>query len=224
MYRLLVGIFLLTASLITATGSAVAREVRYTKIYYPPTQTYYELINMSFTSGGLHLGFKSTTWGAVRRAAQRMTFGGVQGDLARITSPELDGWLRYTFRPQRETWFGLIYDCKTRTLQYPGGRLAPKDAYTNFHPINWGPRDAHNRPDCGQHLVTFYGAYMNLSSKANLGTSWALSTNIKFWGSYLVEYPTGRPIPEYEELLRKRAEIRGSRAAAGSRTPEQDPQ
>lgn len=224
MHRLLVAIALLTTSLIMAAGPTMARELRYTKIYYPPTKTYYELINMNFSSGGLYMGYKSTTWESVRQAAQRMSFGGVQGDLARVTSPELDSWLRYTFRPERPTWFGLIYDCKTRTLQYPGGQEVPKDGYINFHPTNWGPRDAQNRPDCGRYAVTFYGAYMDLRSNANLGTSWALNTSLKYYGGYFVEYATGRPIPEYEEIQRRRAEIRGSSAAAGARNPEQDPQ
>lgn len=224
MYRLLVASALLTTSLFMAAGPAMARELRYTKIYYPPTKSYYELVNMNFSSGGLYMGYKSTTWSNVRNAARQKIFAGVRGDLARITSPELDSWLRYTFRPERITWFGLKYDCKTRTLYYPDGNPVPKDGYINFHPTNWGHRDENNRPDCNRYQVSFYGGYLNLRSDSNLGTSWALETNIKFYGSYFVEYPTGRPIPEYEELKKRRAQLRGSAAAAEPQVPEQSPQ
>src|SRR5690606_20874978 len=102
-------------------------------------------------------------------------------------------FVRLTFRPDSNTWFGLYYDCGSKTLVYDNGETYPPKGYTNW-------RDPWFRGQSGMfcrvnsNLMPVYLAF------SDADRAWAIQLPAKYYYYYLVEYPTGKRLPNDSDL------------------------
>jgi hypothetical protein len=117
----------------------------------------------------------------------------VKGRLAIIPSATTDMFIRLNLQPGGHTWFGLYYDCGSKTLNWITGEKLTSNSYTNWRdPWYRGQRGMFCR--VGSNIMPVYIAF------SDPDRAWAIQLPAKYWGYYLVEYPTGKRFPNENEL------------------------
>lgn len=165
-------------------AAATAKPLIERPVYNDETKSYFELMDITrynFRGAGV-------PWFKARKLAERRSFAGVKGRLAVIPSAETDMFIRLTFRPDHHTWFGLYYDCGSRSLVWVTGQKLPASGYTNW-------REPWYRGQKGLFCRVSYSNQMPVYiAFSDPDRAWAIQLPAKYWYYYLVEYPTGKRI------------------------------
>ena len=148
-------------------------------IYLPASKSYFQLLTQTT---------QKHSWRDAHRAALSRTFKGVRGRLAVIDRPETHQFILQNFDLSRETWIGLRYWCRYRMLEWDGLRSYSPGDPGRFHA--WHPQ--WSRKACQSwwskelsYLPFFY------TSLGERNARWQATGSAKFFGRFLVEYPTG---------------------------------
>ena len=151
-------------------------------IYNPASRSYFQLLTQTT---------QKQSWRFARSAALSRTFKGVRGRLAVIDRPETHQFILQNFDLSHETWIGLRYWCRFRMLEWNGLRPYSPGDPGRFHA--WHPQWYRNiQQRCGNirseklGYMPFY--YQPLGER---NARWQGSGSAKFFGRFLVEYPTG---------------------------------
>src|SRR5690606_15958204 len=91
------------------------------------------------------------------------------------------------------TWFGLYYDCNNKTLNWVTGETLPKTGYANW-------RDPWYRGHPGLFCRVGSNIMPVFLALGHPDRAWAIQLPAKWWYHYIVEYPTGKRLPNENEL------------------------
>ncbi len=156
-----------------------------TPAYFPGNKNHYELVRAQPGQSIRGSRIAEISWNRAAQAAQQRHYRGARGRLAVVKSPELNDWLRTTFRPRQMVWIGLRYWCKLNTLQWVTGEIYPRTEYANWDPV-WAGTGGY-LPDCRNQSWFWPVHYWGIDR----GFRWHANGMIKEAHGYFVEYPTG---------------------------------
>lgn len=182
------------AAFVAATSTAYGfpgfdGDVLYEVKKFDGNGNYYMLVDRRFLPNGKRRMLDpSNLWHGARRLAQGFTYEGVRGRLVKLTSPQLESFIRITFRPGTDYWIGVRYNCKTNRMEYADGTPMPPGAYSHWHPVDWGPRTSVGTPLC-THLDSYLGAQIVVTDERE--GYWALRGEPKGFFQFVVEFPVG---------------------------------
>lgn len=158
-------------------------------LYDPHSKSYFELVKvtlgMSSLPGQSVAGIPFDK--AVQLAAGR-AFGGVKGRLAVVRSTETHLFIMQNLRPSEETWIGLRYLCRARSLEWVTGEKVQKGQFQAWH-AQW---DQAGNASCVNQ--TGETPWMGVAyTAAGQGFRWVAKGGKKIYLAFLAEYPTGKP-------------------------------
>ena len=151
-------------------------------IYNPASKSYFQLLTLTTLR---------KQWRFAHGAALSRTFKGVRGRLAVIDRPETHQFILQNFELKFPMWIGLRYWCRFRMLEWNG--LRPYSPSDPGHFQAWHPQWTRGNKGCvgksaeGRDAVL--GVYYQPIGKRN--ARWQAVGFAKFFGRFLVEYPTG---------------------------------
>ena len=151
-------------------------------IYNPASSSYFQLLKQTT---------EKQSWRFAHSAALSRTFKGVRGRLAVIDRPETHQFILQNFDLSREVWIGLRYWCRFRMLEWNGLRPYSPGDPGRFHA--WHPQWYRNTPSCSDWRskeLSYKPVYYQPLGERN--ARWQASGSAKFFGRFLVEYPTGK--------------------------------
>ncbi len=196
----ILGVIFCFAGLSGATAQTKLGPILDKKIFNPENGNYYQLVDVRTSKININLTFSryGVTWGGASRLANQLKYKNVQGRLVKDNSPELDTFLRQTFRPSTYTWIGIRYKCSDRKLYYIDEEPLTPNSFTFWSPVDWSSDRVHNatgrpsnieKPVC-YGRIKYHGAYMTIGD-IDRAPYWALVVDDKVWYAFFVEYPTG---------------------------------
>lgn len=151
-------------------------------IYNAASKSYFQLLTQTT---------QKQSWRFAYAAALSKTFRGVRGRLAVIDRPETHQFILRNFDLTRPIWIGLRYLCRFRMLEWNGSRpYAPGDP-GHFHA--WHPqwyRNTQTMCASGRSLEESYMPFYYETIGVR-NARWQASGPAKFFGRFLVEFPTG---------------------------------
>ena len=169
---------------------AGAKELLEIPVYFPHTQSYFELVPYKTDDGRVD-NIYGKAWYHSNDNARRRAFHGVPGRLAVVRDEQTRVFLKDTFRSERPTWFGLRYWCNERRLEWVDGKNQGKTDYQVWA-ANWDLFNFRQKGHCEGHNASlqFLGAFFTPVTE---GFRWATHGSNKYYPRYFVEYPTGKP-------------------------------
>ena len=159
---------------VLAGTSSVAASRSYEPVYYPGTNSYFDLIRFP--------GQVNLTWLQAKVLAEQQSYKGARGRLAVIPGEDVNGFLRQTFTPTQEAWIGLRYWCPYLKLQWVTGDFLTQADYTNWHPY-WVSDPG---SDCAVTETTFMPVYY---TPHDGGFLWQASSVSRRLSAFFIEYP-----------------------------------
>ncbi len=151
-------------------------------IYNPATKSYFQLLSLST--------YKKR-WQDAREAAASQFFQGTRGRLAVIDRPETHEFVLENFEFRNPIWIGLRYWCSFRMLEWTGQRPYSPTEPGRFHAWHpqWYRNDQSNCAPTRRGQENYMPVYYQPLGENN--ARWQASGPAKFFGLYLVEFPTG---------------------------------
>jgi hypothetical protein len=178
--------FLVAALLCVATGAQAQGPVYGKPMYDPASKSYFELVKVTSQqapgSASPALPFDKAVHAATGRS-----FHNTPGRLAIIRSQDTHMFIMQNLRPNEDTWIGLRYLCKTRTLMWANGQPLKKGEFTAWH-AQWDQSGIAGCANGGGETDWMGIAY----TPAGAGFRWIAKGGKKIYVAYLVEYPTGK--------------------------------
>lgn len=146
-------------------------------VYHPETKSYYELRTDLP---------KPPNWGTAHKFAATKRFKGVRGQLAIVKDLETHSFLKANFTVYEEAWIGLRFYCGFRKLVWVNG---DEHARSDFKV--WARRWNRSNITCRTERSLIYMPVYYTPSEN--GFRWQASGQEKYFVSYFVQYPTGKP-------------------------------
>ena len=162
-------------------------------VYHPATKSYFELVRL-WPENWIEAHRKyDVNWETAYKLARARIHKGVRGRLAIVKSRKTNDFLRKTFRPTYQPWIGLRYWCGYNKIQWVDGSVISRRDYSNWDRV-WnrvGGYNSQSTHNCGsQSKGTYYPVHY---WTPNQGFRWNANTKLKEFGTFFVEYPTGKP-------------------------------
>ena len=157
-----------------------------TPIYNPSSKSYFQLFDDNKRPGN---------WEAARTRAEMKSFKGVKGRLAVVDSAETHDFIvrKFDLNDRKwSVWIGLRYWCKTHMLQWESG-LPYSPSEPGRFKIWHGEWSRNSENDCrftASQAKGFTPVYYRTIGSV---TRWQAVGAAKYFGFYLVEFPTGKP-------------------------------
>ena len=151
-------------------------------IYNPATESYFQL---------LKLNTHKRRWLDAREAAASQFFKGTRGRLAVVDRLETHEFILENFEFENPIWIGLRYWCGFRMLEWTGQRpYSPTEPgrFQAWHPQWYRNAQTLCAPSL-QGTTNYMPVYYQPFGRNN--ARWQASGPAKFFGLYLVEFPTG---------------------------------
>ena len=186
----LLAVFLVLFCGAVAPARAAGEELLNTKVYFPHTKSYFELVDgvPPDTPPSLREVYRYN-WGQAEKEAKRRSFKGVRGRLAVVRDRTTHDFLRQTFWPRMETWIGLRYICSVRRLLWVDGKVHKRKDFSVWSQVwNVAGTDRLNNPKrsyCG----TGSGGYLPIHYWAET-FRWNANGPLKEYHRFFVEYVT----------------------------------
>lgn len=146
-------------------------------VYDPETKSYYELRTDLP---------KPPNWGTALKYAATKRFNGVRGQLAVVKDLATHSFLKANFTVYEEAWIGLRFYCGFRKLVWING---DEHARSDFKV--WARRWNRSKVTCRSEKRLKYMPVYYTPNDA--GFRWQASGPEKYFVSYFVQYPTGKP-------------------------------
>ncbi len=144
--------------------------------YNPASKSYFELFRFSKIT-------ERPNWQNAQKEAATKFFKNTQGRLATIKNLETHQFILRNFKA-KDFWIGLQYYCGSGSLIWVDGTDATKSGFSAWA-NQWSNTDI--RCAAEPYMPVHY------TTKTVTGTlRWRASGARKFYGMYLVEYPTGK--------------------------------
>lgn len=156
-----------------------------TPVYNPHSRSYFQLFADNSDPG---------TWDAARTRAGAKSYKGVRGRLAVVDSAETHEFVLRTFdltRRKWSVWIGLRYWCNAHLLQWEASRpFSPSDPerFRIWH-SQWSRSDESACSLTKSIKLGFAPVYYRTIGNV---TRWQAVGAAKYFGFYLVEFPTGQ--------------------------------
>ena len=180
---------LILCSFISFPEQSAAKPLYDTLVYFPETDSYYELVSLSSQYPG-RFGRNATGWQEVNRLAVQRVRKSRRGRLAIVSSKKVHDFLRKTFRPEKPAWIGLRFFCKYNTAMWVNGqRIKPGDFRAWANPWNlaekhYSPTSPH-RISCANWNPVLPVHYWGIPE----GFLWNGNVYTVHWSTFFVEYP-----------------------------------
>lgn len=161
----------------TAPAQAAGTPRPVDPIYNPETKSYFELRTDLP---------KPPQWQMAEKVARTKTFKGVRGRLAIVKDVQTHSFLKANFPVYQEAWIGMRFICSVRETVWVTGEIHPR---TEFKA--WARRWNRSNVTCRtSNSLSYMPVYYTPTDQ---GFRWQASGQQKYFVSYFVEYPTGKP-------------------------------
>lgn len=180
----LVGLAVAAPSVMAASQEG---ELLDTPVYYEKLDRYYELVSLKHSYPKQH-SRDADRWNVVARLAEQRFHEGRRGRLVVVETPDLNRFLRDTFKPSGRAWIGLKYYCGLGQAIWVNGKPLKNTAYQNWRsPWNVGGDNPEkvetiNKCPADSFLPVHYWAYRD-------GFQWNANGEQKAGRLFFVEYP-----------------------------------